>query len=271
MSKLAGKSVLITGAANGIGRCTAHEFAKAGSQLILTDIDAKALEELAAKLRADGTSVTTHVVDVGDRAQVEKMAADVLAQFGGLDVLINNAGVGHLGELADTPIETWEKLVRINLWGPLYHVYAFLPKMIERHAGQIVNVSSGQAFFRLPTWGAYAAIKLALGGFSEILHYEVRKHGVHVTTVYPFLVNTGFYKGANADTFAGRMSIKLMPYYSDTPEKVARTIFHAVEKERRVEMVNFINDIGFYARLVPPVASAISMVSAAVLGKAANH
>ena len=265
MAKLAGKSVLITGAANGIGRCTAEEFGRAGSQLILTDRDAPALEETAAKLRSQGVAVTTFVVDVGDRAQVEKMAAEVIAQFGGLDVLINNAGIGHNGELATTSLETWEKLIRVNLWGPLYHVYAFLPKMIERQAGQIVNVSSGQAFFRLPTWGAYAAIKAALGAFSEILHFEVKKHGIRVTTVYPFMVNTGFYKGVDGDTFAGRMSMKLLPYYSNTPEKVGKIICRAVEKERKVEMVNLLNDVGFFAHLVPPLADVISMLSARFL------
>ena len=268
--KLAGKTVLITGAANGIGRSTAEEFARAGAKLILTDIDGQALDATATALRATGATVETQVIDVGDRVAVNSLAARVLAEHGGLDVLVNNAGIGHLGELAETSLETWERLLRVNFWGPLYHVYAFLPSMIARRSGTIVNVSSGQAFFRLPTWGAYATIKLALGGFSELLHFEVRKHGIKVTTVYPFLVNTGFYRDAKADTFGGRMSLKFLPYYSSTPGKVGRLIFRAVEKERRVEMVSLINDVGYYTRLLPPVAGAIAMLSNLILAKDAK-
>jgi short-subunit dehydrogenase len=148
--------------------------------------------------------------------------------------------------------------VNVNFWGPLYHVYAFLPQMMARHGGQIVNISSGQAFFRLPTWGAYAAIKAALGVFSEVLHFELRRHGIRVTTVYPFMVNTPFYADITGDTVAGRLSMKLLPYYSMTPERVGRVIFNAVKRKKRVEFVSIFNDIGFYAQFVPLAPGIIS-------------
>ena len=250
------KTVLITGAARGIGFCTAMEFAKAGAVLIVTDRDGPALEDAATKLRDAGATVHARVVDVRDQAAVDALAAWVLDTLGRLDVLVNNAGVGHNGELADTSLETWRRLVDVNFWGPLYHVYAFLPSMIRRRSGHIVNVSSGQAFFRLPTWGAYAAIKVALGAFSETLHFELRKHRVQVTTVYPFMVNTPFYKGVEGETAGGRLSMKLLPYYSMSPERVGRIVFDAVRRNETVEMVSVINQVGYYLHLVPPLFGA---------------
>jgi NAD(P)-dependent dehydrogenase (short-subunit alcohol dehydrogenase family) len=261
--------VLITGAARGIGACTAAEFAHAGATLVLTDRDGPALEATAAKLRADGATVHARVVDVTDKAAVDALAAEVIGTLGGLDVLINNAGIGHTGELKDTSIETWRKLVDVNFWGPLYHVYAFLPSMIARRAGHVVNVSSGQAFFRLPTWGAYAAIKAALGVFSEVLHWELRKHDVRVTTVYPFMVNTPFYAGVQGETLGARMSMKLLPWYSMTPERVGRIVFESVRDNGTVEMVSPLNLLGYYLHLVPPAFGAVSWLTDRVLAKRA--
>ncbi|MBI4703716.1 MAG: SDR family NAD(P)-dependent oxidoreductase [Deltaproteobacteria bacterium] len=266
MGRFSGKRVLITGGAGGIGLCTAEIFAREGAELVVADIDAEALKEAERRIRDLGATVHGYQVDVSSREQVEDMARRVLAERGFVDVLINNAGIGHTGELADTSLETWRRLLAVDLWGVLHNVYAFLPSMLERAEGQIVNVSSGQAFFRLPTWGAYAAIKAAVGAFSEILHFELAPRGVSVTTVYPYLVDTGFYRDAQSRSFASRLSIKLMPYYADRPEKVARIIFEAVLRRRPVEMVNVLNDLGYYMHLLRPLASVVSRVSARVLG-----
>lgn len=265
-----GKSVLITGAASGIGLCTAEEFAKAGCRLVLVDVDAEALEKAAARMRGHGAEVHAYRLDIADRAEVEVMARDVLAKLGGLDVLINNAGIAHSAELSRTTLETWKKLIDVNLMGALHHVYAFLPSMIERRSGRIVNVSSGQAFFRLPTWGAYASVKAAVGSFSEILYYELKKHGIRVTTVYPFMVNTPFYKDVESETFAGRLSMRLLPFYSQTPERVASRIFKAVRKGKRVERVSLFNWIGFYSHLIPPLSGLISLLADRLLSKDAG-
>lgn len=260
--ELADKLVLITGAAGGIGSSTADEFAKAGCQLILTDIDADALEGTAAELRDKyGVRVETYSYDVSDRAQVEEMVASVLDKHGRLDVLINNAGVGHHGQLTETSLETWKRLVDVNLWGPLYHIYAILPSMKSARSGQIVNVSSGQSFFRLPTWGAYAAVKAGVGAFSEILHFELRKYGILVTTVYPFLVDTPFYRGIEGDTMMGKLSMKLMPLYSMKPDTVGKIIFKAVKNKRRVEMVSILNDVAKVGQSLPLVPDVVAMIT----------
>lgn len=270
MKKFEGKRVLITGGASGIGLCTAQQFASARAELVLTDIDGDKLEQAAASLSADGTVVHTRVVDVSDRTAVKALADWVVDDLGGLDVLVNNAGIGHHGEMASMALPEWDKLIAVNLVGPLNHVYAFLPHFKERRAGQIVNVSSGQAFFRLPTWGAYAAIKAALGVFSEVLHFELRKYGIKVTTVYPFMVNTPFYAGVEGDTWADKMSMKLLPWYSMSPERVGKIIFKAIKRRTRVEKVSILNDVGFYAQFVPLANSIIASTSNFLLAGGAS-
>lgn len=269
--ELRNRKVLITGAASGIGFCVAKEFADAGCELILTDINATALEPSADKLRKHGATVHTRVMDVSVREQVEALAGWVNETLGGLDILILNAGIGHNGELAETGLDKWKRLMDVNFWGPLYHVYAFLPSFIQRREGHIVTVSSGQAFFRLPTWGAYATIKLALGGFSEMLQVELRKYNIKVTTVYPFMVNTGFYQGIEGDTLAAKLSMKLVPYYSMKPETVGHIIFDAVKHSKRVEMVSILNDLAYFSRLIPPVANVISLAANRLLSKGVAH
>jgi len=268
-----GASVLVTGAARGIGRCAAKEFADAGCTLFLTDRDAADLEVAAEDLRATGATVHTRVVDISDRAQVQACATWVRDAAGDLDVLVNNAGVGYSGPLASTPIETWRRLVEVDLMGALYHADAFLPGMLERRRGTIVNVSSGQAFFRLPTWGAYAAVKAALGAWSELLSFEVAAANVRVVTVYPFMVDTGFYRGIDAgSTFLSRLSMRMLPWYSMKPKAVARILFEAARDGRRVEMVHPATLVGFYSRLVPPVSGLVTRVSTLLLaGDPAAH
>ena len=267
MRNLRGKKVLITGGASGIGLCTALEFARAGSEIVLTDLNAEALKDAEAQVSALGTAVYTQTVDVTNREQVEGLARWVMNGVGGLDILINNAGIGHHGELAETSLETWQKLIAVNLLGPLYHVYAFLPHFKERKAGHIVNISSGQAFYRLPTWGAYASVKAALAVFSEVLHFEVRKYGIKVTTVYPYMVNTPFYKDVKGETLGARLSMKLLPLYSMSPEKVARIIFKAVRRDAKVEMVSLWNDLGLYGRMVPFASDIMAMTGNFLLAK----
>ena len=268
MVDLKGKRVLITGGASGIGRCTAEEFAQAGCVLILSDINKESLEKTAQELRQKfNVVVHPRVVDVSQRSQVEECARWTLKTLKGLDILINNAGIGYSGELVETSLETWKRLLDINFWGPLYHVYAFLPSMIQQGHGQIVNVSSGQAFFRLPTWGAYATVKLAMGAFSEILHFEVKKLNIDVTTFYPFMVNTGFYKGISGETFVQRLSMRLQPYYSMSPQKVAKILFNAVRKKKGIEMVSFFNRLASLFRVVPKIPDIAGHATVAFLGQ----
>lgn len=252
MADLKGKSVLITGAAAGIGYQLAVLFASAGCKLILVDIDRQALAKAAEDLDAD--EIQTYVADVADRRRVREIAAEVVEKYSGPDILINNAGILLHAEMADTSQSDWERLLNVNLWGALNFTYAFLPSMKEKGGGRIVNISSGQIFFRLPTWGAYTAVKSALGAFSEVLGFEMKKYRIKVTTVYPYAVNTGIYKDVEGRTYWARKAMDLMPYYSQSPERAGRIIFKAIIKGKRVSMGGFVNWIGFFIRSCPPLA-----------------
>ncbi len=262
-----GKRILITGAAGGIGFHLAQAFARAGNDLVLTDLDAARLDRASRRLSDLGVSVETRAMGVSDRSAVESLARWVVGELGGLDILVNNAGVGFQGELAETSLETWRKLLDVNLLGPLYHVYAFLPHFKQKRSGHIVNISSGQAFFRLPTWGAYASAKAALAVFSEVLHFELSRYNIRVTTVYPFLVNTRFYENIRAETPRGRFALSLIPYCSMSPERAARIIFKAVSRGARVEYVSRLNDLGRIQELFPFARNVVSRGSRFLLAR----
>ncbi len=261
------KIVLITGAAGGIGLYLCSYFAEAGARLILTDINAIALKEAEKRLGKYSAEIKMYIVDQRNKEEVEKMAADVLKNIGTPDILINNAGIGFQSELADTTYETWQKLMNVNFWGALYFIYAFLPAMKEKQAGHIVNVATGQVFYRLPTWGAYTVTKTALATFTDILRAEVDKEHIKVTTVYPYMVNTGFYKDVQGETLAGKLSMVLLPFYSQSPETVAKIIFNAIIQDKPVEMVSPLNYFGKFMRLVTPANNLIDKISSRSLSK----
>ncbi len=257
--KLQGKYILITGAAQGIGLETARQFAAAGSHLVLTDIDSDRLAAAKKTLKKEyKTKVFTYVVDVADKRAVQRLASQVYSEIGPIDILINNAGIGHHGPMEEMRLSTWQRLIDINLWGPLYHIYAFLPMMKEQGKGHIVNVSSGQAFFKLPTWGAYASIKMAMGAISEILYYELKKYDIKVTTVYPYMVNTGFYNEVETNSLGAKLSMKLLPLYAQKPQTVAKKIYKAVHSGKRVEMVNVLNNMAKGLHFFNPVSRLFS-------------
>lgn len=267
MKDLRHKVVLITGAAGGIGLNTAGFFAEAGSRLVLTDINELALENAKQRLAKHGVDILTKVVDATDLKAVEALRDEVQQKFGGLDILINNAGIGYNAELIDTPLSKWQQLMNINFWAPLYHIQTFIPQMQAKKSGHIVNVSSGQAYFRAPTWGAYAVTKLAIGAMSEILNVEVARDNIKVTTVYPFLVNTGFYDTTSAESIGEKLFFAFMPLYSDKPETVARLIFDSVREEKDVEMVSVFNQFFKYMRVMPTAATIMDKTTHTFMSK----
>jgi NAD(P)-dependent dehydrogenase (short-subunit alcohol dehydrogenase family) len=195
---LGGKWVLLTGAASGIGKETCLLLAKEGCNFVLADIDEGGLEKLAEELRSLGSEVLYKKTDVTDKGQIAALAEDVKERIGSIDILVNNAGIGCSAALKDTSDDTWERLLNINLFSAIHMVKAFLPDMIEKGVGQIVNISTGQVFYPVPTWGAYAASKAALATYSECLTWELKHLGINVTTVFPGLVSTPFYDAVEA-------------------------------------------------------------------------
>jgi short-subunit dehydrogenase len=233
-----GKIVLVTGAASGLGRGIALAFARAGCDLVLVDVDQAGMDETAVTVEGIGRRSLVKRVDVSMRAEMERMAEEVLSAWGRVDILVNNAGVGVGGELDVIPLDDIERIVGINLMGQIYGARLFLPQMVERGEGHIVNVGSLSSLVALPLHIPYTTTKYGLAGFSELLWAEARNHGVGVTLVCPGAVSTNigassrsYYRNErqrqNEEKFAAMLAEKGMD-----PGDAGRMVFEAVARNR---------------------------------------
>ena len=247
---LRGKKSFITGAASGIGRATAIAAARDGAELFLTDIQAQALERTAEEIRSAGGVVTFAApADIADFNAVVALAADIHSAHGSMDVVMNIAGISTWGSVDRLEHEHWRRLVDINLMGPIHVIECFVPPMIEAgRGGHLVNVSSAAGLFGLPWHAAYSATKFGLRGVSEVLRFDLRRHGIGVSLVCPGAVKTplvGTVQIVGVDRAHPRIQ-KLVHHFerrAKSPESVAESIITGVRKGRY--MIYTSNDIRF--------------------------
>ena len=189
---LAGRHCFITGAASGIGRATAFAAARRGADLYLTDLNQESLERTAAEIEAAGGQVSyRRPADVADHAAVATMAAEIHADHGSMDVVMNVAGVSTWGSIDRLRHSDWQQMVEVNLMGPIAVLEQFVPPMIEAgRGGHVVNVSSAAGLLGLPWHAAYSASKFGLRGVSEVLRFDLRRHRIGVSLVCPGGVRT---------------------------------------------------------------------------------
>lgn len=220
------KIVLITGASSGIGHASAIKFAKNGAKLILISRNIEKLNKISEDLSKFNVPPVIFQCDVSDKSQVNKISKIILDKFGSVDILVNNAGFAVYGSVNNLTIEEIESQMETNYFGMVYFVKNFLPSMIERKSGHIVNVASVAASFGLPGIAPYCASKFAMLGFSEGLKHELKGTGVGITVVSPIMVRTKFFD---------HPSFKNMPKYSATslsPETVAKAVLRASNSPR---------------------------------------
>ena len=220
------KVVLITGASSGIGKQTAVEFAKLGSNIILVARRKDKLEQVENELKQFNVTTLICPCDVSKKDQVEIMSNTVLQKFNFVDILVNNAGFAIYGSVLDLSIEEIESQMKTNYFGMIYCTKNFLPLMLEKKSGHIVNVASVAASFGLPGIASYCASKFAMLGFSEGLKHELSGTGVGITVVSPIMVKTNFFDHS---------SFKKMPKYSPTSlnsKTVAKAIVKASNSSR---------------------------------------
>jgi short-subunit dehydrogenase len=187
-----GKKILVTGASSGIGRTLALKIGEAGGEVMLVSRTREKLEEVAEEIAEAGGTAHVHPADLSDLDDIERLAKEVLDQHGGIDVLVNNAGRSIRRSLAASydRFHDYERTMRLNYFGALKLIMAFMPGMRERKAGHIINVSSIGVQTNTPRFSAYVASKAALDAFSRCVGPEVIGDGVHFTTVYMPLVRT---------------------------------------------------------------------------------
>ncbi len=234
----AGKIVLVPGAASGLGRGIALAFARAGSDLVLVDINEERLHETAVMVEEAGSRALTKRVDVSNREEMVGLAEDVLSEWGRVDILVNNAGVGVGGELVNVPLDDIEWITGINLMGEIYGTRLFLPQMVERGGGYIVNVGSLSSMVILPFHIAYTTTKHGLAGFSKALWAECRRHGVGVTLVCPGAVSTNIGEGTRAYPSNERQAKsterfeRMLAEKGMDPMEAGQRVLEAVAKDR---------------------------------------
>lgn len=235
MRDFTNRLAVVTGASSGIGRSVAIGLAERGADLALVDINAEGLKETAALVGRTGRRVSTHEVDVSDRARMEALPAEVEAEHGHVDILVNNAGVTVAGTFAEQSLEDFEWVVGINLWGVVYGCKAFLPMLERSDDAYIVNLSSLFGIVGVPRQTSYCATKFAVRGFSESLAAELAHTAVRVLSVHPGGINTNIVKASRyrGDSVGSRDKIiKMFERRGMSPDEAAAQIIKAMGKKR---------------------------------------
>ncbi len=232
MASLDNKVVLITGASSGIGEGTARVLAAAGARVVLGARRVEKLQGIAGEIEAAGGQVRTRALDVRRLDDVQAFAAFAEAEFGAIDVLVNNAGVMPLSPLTELKIDEWNWMIDVNIRGVLHGIAAVLPGMEARGHGHIVNLSSVGGFVVQPTAAVYAATKFAVRAISEGLRKESAK--VRCTCIYPGVVTSELANTISDPTARERMEgYRKMAIGSDA---IGRAILYAIEQPKDVDV-----------------------------------
>jgi short-subunit dehydrogenase len=224
MTKIKGKTILVTGGASGIGLLMGEACLKKGARrLIIWDVNEAAMREAVRKFREQGYAAHAYRVDVSDANDVASAAYTVEDDLGSVDILFNNAGIVVGKDFCEHTHEDINRTIGINVGGVMHVALQFLPEMMHRKSGHIINISSASGFLPNPKMSVYAASKWAVLGWSESLRLEMERSGtgVKITTVTPSYINTGMFDGVKAPF--------LTPILS--PQKIVSQIMEAVESD----------------------------------------
>ncbi|MDJ0789362.1 MAG: SDR family NAD(P)-dependent oxidoreductase [Myxococcota bacterium] len=240
MSELRGRVAAVTGAGSGIGRALAVELARSHCDVALSDVDEASLEETRKLVLATGRRAFARVVDVRDAEAVDAWARDVVAEFGGVQLIFNNAGVALAARLTRVTLDEFRWLMDVDFWGVVHGTKSFLPHFQAAGEGHVVNVSSVFGLIAFPGNGTYNAAKFAVRGFTEALAIELEMEGspVQVSCVHPGGIKTNIARLARVGTDEeqpdrAEMSDAFDRAARTTPERAAQVILDGVRRNRR--------------------------------------
>ncbi len=248
MGKLVGKRVLITGAGSGLGRALANHFGRRDWQVAVTDLKPAAAQETLHEIQAAGGKGLFDALDVTSEVQFEQLVGRVADEWGGLDVLINNAGVATAGTVEESPLEQWQWVFNINFYGCLRGARAAIPVMKAQGGGHIVNVASFAGLANPPALASYNVAKAAVISLSETLRFELHPHHIGVTVACPSFFRTNLIQTSRAlgDSEAAMAPASQMLAITDrlmkdakvTADDVAADIYRAVLDNRFLSLTH---------------------------------
>lgn len=251
MKNFKGKVVVITGASSGIGKATAIEFAKLGAKVSIAARRLDRLYETKKLIESFGGVVLVNKTDVSIQEECEELINNTVAQFGAVDVLINNAGISMRALFSEVELDVLKKLMDVNFWGTVYCTKYALPYLLK-NKGVVVGVSSIAGFHGLPGRTGYSASKFAMHGFLETLRIENLKKGLHVMVIAPGFTASEVRKHAlNAigeeQGETPRKENKMM-----TPEKVAKVLIRSIKRRKRNKILTLQGQIiALFQRILP--------------------
>lgn len=228
------RNAVITGAASGLGRALAIALARRGDRIIIADISMDGVQETLEMVHKAGGEGEVFQCDVSRKEDVQKMADYCFTKWKRVDLLINNAGVVSCGFTGDVPLQDWEWITGINLWGVIYGCHYFIPRMkTQGKGGHIVNIASAAGLICLPEMGPYNVVKAGVISLSETIKPELAPYDIGVTVVCPTFFHTGLHKTLrNVDPFQKEFSNAAFENGRLTAEKIAEMILKAVDKNK---------------------------------------
>lgn len=229
-----GKVVAITGASSGIGKSIAAKLATAGAKVVLAARREEKLAEIVSTITENGGEASYVVADIQHRADLNKLVEKAVADFGRLDIMVNNAGVSQLSQIDELDVEGWEQMINVNLNGTLYGMAAAIPVFKKQKSGHIVNIISTAGLTITPTMGVYAGTKNAVRTISEAFRQE-SDGTVRITGVSPGFVNTDFAEQIKNDQMRTAI-LKSRDEIAISPDAIADAVIYAISQPKEVEI-----------------------------------
>jgi NAD(P)-dependent dehydrogenase (short-subunit alcohol dehydrogenase family) len=235
MGRVAGKVALVAGAGGGIGGAGAEALAREGAAVFCTDSDGTAAEATAAKIRAAGGRAAASALDVRDRAAVDAAVATVVREFGRLDIVLESAGIAHRLDFLDVDVETWDRVIAVNLTGMFHVGQAAARQMVKQGGGgSIINVTSQLAEVARPARAAYVASKGGARSLTHAMAVDLAPHGIRVNAIAPGPTLTGLTRANYTDPEARRATEAVIPLgrLGQPDDLVGAVLFLASDESR---------------------------------------
>jgi NAD(P)-dependent dehydrogenase (short-subunit alcohol dehydrogenase family) len=218
----------VTGAGSGLGRALCLELARRGARVVASDVNLATADE-TVRLMQGGEGIALRC-DVTKPDQVEDLAGEAFARLGGVDLLVNNAGVAVAGPVGDVPLADWEWVVGVNLWGVIYGCHAFVPRMVRQGSGHVLNVASAAGLLNTPKMAPYNVTKAGVVALSETMRGDLHKTGVGVTVLCPTFFPTNIGRSGRAPAEIAKVMEQLVESGKSTAEEVARLALEGCDR-----------------------------------------